>query len=97
MTNQKKKIQKTNNKDEITKNYKNDVLKSIKRASAEGVLLYRIERPDQPATVEQIVGAAGIKEDSYYDLQFIVKNEEGKVTEMWFGDEKVKGKRSRGR
>ena len=96
-SNQKKKIQKTNNNDKIINDYKNDVLQSIKRASKEGVLLFKTEDPDHPATVEQIVEAPGVKEDFYYKLQFIVKDEEGNVTEMWFGDDKIKGKRSRGR
>ena len=96
MTNQKKKVQKTNN-NEVTNNYKDEVLQCIKRASEEGVLLYKTESPDCPATLEQIVKAPGVKEDSYYNLQFIVKDEEGKLTEMWFGDDKVKGKRNRGR
>ena len=97
MTNQKKKIQKTNHNDEVTNGYKDDVLQSIKRASEEGVLLYKTENPDCPATLEQIFRTPGVKEESYYNLQFIVKDEEGKLTEMWFGDDKVKGKRNRGR
>ncbi len=77
--------------------YKDHVLRSIKKASEEGVLLYKTETPDKPVTWDQIVKTINIKEDNYYNLQFIVKDEEGKLKEMWFGDEKGKGKKGRGR
>ena len=38
-----------------------------------------------------------VREDIGYSLEFIVKDEDGNVTEMWFGDEKGKGKKGRGR
>ena len=87
------------------------VSQKIKRASEDGVLLYKTNRPDHPATWEQIVGAPGVREESFYELEFIVKDEDGNVTEMWFNNVNVKengktkrndfrkdkGKKSRGR
>ena len=76
------------------------VSKGIKRASEEGVLLYKTNKPDRPVTWDQIVGVPGVREESYYNLEFIVKDAEGNLKEMWFGDElrvREKGKKGRGR
>ena len=79
-------------------------MQGIKRASKEGVLLYKTNRPDKPASLEQIIGASSVKEDFCYTLEFIVKDEDGNLKEMWFSDDvkekdkgKDKGKRGRGR
>ena len=76
-------------------NKKREVLQSIKKSSEEGVLLYKTEQPDRPATWEQIARIVGVREDACYNLEFIVKDQVGNLKEMWFGDDK--GKRSRGR
>ena len=78
-------------------NIENRVLQDIKKASKEGVLLYKTDKPDEPTTWDQIVGASNIKEEAFYNLEFIVKDEEGNLREMWFGDEKGKRKKGRGR
>ena len=66
------------------------VLKSLRKASKEGVLLYKKEKP---ATPDEIVGVCCVREDAFYNLEFIVKDEAGNVKEMWFGDDKKpKGK-----
>ena len=80
-------------------NKKSKVLQSIRKSSEEGVLLYKTDKPDRPATWDQIAKVVGVKEDAFYSLEFIVKDEEGKLKEMWFGDErgKGKGKKVRGR
>ena len=74
------------------------VVQGIKKASEEGVLLYKTDRPDKPASLEQIIGVPGVKEEFCYNLEFIVKDEEGNLKEMWFSDDvKGKGKRKKGR
>lgn len=76
---------------------KKKLIRSIKKSSEEGVLLYKTDAPDKPATWEQIARMVSVREDIGYGLEFIVKDEDGNVTEMWFGDEKGKGKKGRGR
>ena len=78
-------------------NKKRDVLRSIRKSSNEGVLLYKTDKPDLPATWEQIARMVSVREDVNYSLEFIVKDEDGNLKEMWFGDEKGKGKKGRGR
>ena len=78
-------------------NIENRVLQDIKKASKEGVLLYKTDKPDEPTTWDQIVGTSNVKEEAFYNLEFIVKDEEGNLREMWFGDEKGKRKKGRGR
>ncbi|MBR5597941.1 MAG: hypothetical protein IKW30_11105 [Lachnospiraceae bacterium] len=63
----------------------NEVLKSLKKASEEGVLLYKKEKP---ATPDEIAGCSAVHEDAFYNLEFIVKDEDGTLKEMWFGDDK---------
>lgn len=86
----------------MEKNTRKDdhIRQGIKRASEEGVLLYKTNRPDKPATLEQIIGVSGVKEGFYYALEFIVKDEDGNLKEMWFSDDakdKGKDKRKKGR
>lgn len=78
-------------------NKKREVLRSIRKSSEEGVLLYKTDKPDRPATWDQIARMLSVKEDANYNLEFIVKDEEGKLKEMWFGDEKEKRKKGRAR
>ena len=76
-------------------NKKNEVLRCIRKSSEEGVLLYKTDKPDRPATLNQIARIINVREDACYSLEFIVKDEDGNLKEMWFGDEK--GKKARGR
>ena len=78
-------------------NIENRVLQDIKKASKNGVLLFKTDKPDKPTTWDQIVGTSNVKEEAFYNLEFIVKDEEGNLREMWFGDEKGKRKKGRGR
>ena len=71
-------------------NHNKEFLKSLEKASEEGVLLYKKEELASPA---DIVNFYAVCEDmSYNHLEFIVKDENGKLKEMWFGD----GKKNRG-
>ena len=71
-------------------NHNDEFLKSLEKASREGVLLYKKEQLASPA---DIVNFYTVREDmSYNHLEFIVKDENGKLKEMWFGD----GKKNRG-
>ena len=71
-------------------NHNDEFLKSLEKASREGVLLYKKEQLASPA---DIVNFYAVREDmSYNHLEFIVKDENGKLKEMWFGD----GKKNRG-
>ena len=67
--------------------HSDEFLKSLEKASREGVLLYKKEKLASPADFY------AVREDmSYSYLEFIVKDENGNLTEMWFGD----GKKNRG-
>ena len=66
---------------------RNKVLRSLKKASEEGVLLYKKEKL---ATPDEIAGTIAVREDSFYNLEFIVKDEDGTLKEMWFGEDKKK-------
>ena len=61
------------------------ILKELIKASEDGVLLYRKEKLVSPT---EIVDFSAVREDMFYDLEFIVKDEEGRVKELWFGDGK---------
>lgn len=65
-------------------------LKKLQKASEEGILLYKEEKLASP---NDIMNFSGVREDMFYDLEFIVIDEDGKVKEIWFGDGK---KNSRG-
>ena len=61
-------------------------LKSLEEAFQEGVLLYKKEELASPA---DIVNFYAVREEmSYNHLEFIVKDENGNLKEMWFGDGK---------
>ena len=63
-----------------------EFLKSLEKAAEEGVLLYKKEELASPA---DIVNFYAVREEMSYNLlEFIVKDEDGKVKEMWFGDSK---------
>lgn len=62
-----------------------EILKELIKASEEGVLLYKKEKLASPA---DIVNFSAVREDMFYDLEFIVKDEKGKIKELWFGDGK---------
>ena len=62
-----------------------EILKELVKASEEGVLLYKQEKLVSPA---DIIDFSAVREDMFYNLEFIVKDEHGKVKEMWFGDDK---------
>lgn len=65
-----------------------EFLKNLEKASEEGVLLYQKEKLASPA---DIVNFYAVREEmSYNYLEFIVKDENGKLKEMWFGDSKKK-------
>lgn len=64
-----------------------EILKELVKASEEGVLLYKQEKLVSPA---DIIDFSAVREDMFYNLEFIVKDEKGKVKEMWFGDDKKK-------
>ena len=66
-----------------------EILKELIKASEEGVLLYKKEKLASPT---DIVNFSAVREDMLYELEFIVKDENGKLKEMWFGD----GKKNRG-
>ena len=67
--------------------HRNEILKELMKASEEGVLLYKKERLVSPT---DIINISAVHEDMFYNLEFIVKDEKGKVKEMWFGDDKKK-------
>ncbi len=67
--------------------HSNEILKELMKASEEGVLLYKKEKLASPT---DIVNFSAVREDMFYNLEFIVKDEKGKVKEMWFGDDKKK-------
>lgn len=62
-----------------------EILKKLMKASEEGVLLYKKEKLVSPT---EIVNFSAVREDMFYNLEFIVKDENGKVKEMWFGEDK---------
>ena len=66
-----------------------EILKKLVKASKEGVLLYKKEKLATPA---DIVKHSAVCEDMFYNLEFIVKDEDGNVKELWFGDDKKKPK-----
>lgn len=72
-------------KDKMMNDYRNEVLKNLQKVSQEGVLLYKGEKLVSP---DDIAKASGVREDAFYNLEFIVKDENGKVKEMWFGNDK---------
>ena len=63
----------------------NKILKELMKASEEGVLLYKKEKLASPT---DIINFSAVREDMFYNLEFIVKDEKGKVKEMWFGDDR---------
>lgn len=65
-----------------------EFLKSLEKASEEGVLLYQKEKLASPADIANFYAVR--EEMSYNYLEFIVKDENGKLKEMWFGDSKKK-------
>lgn len=65
--------------------YRKEVLRRLQRVSEEGVLLYKEEKLASPADIAKV---SGVREDAFYNLEFIVKDETGKVREMWFGNDK---------
>ena len=67
--------------------YSNEILKELMKASEEGVLLYKKDKLVSPT---DIVNYSAVREDMFYNLEFIVKDDQGKVKEMWFGDDKKK-------
>lgn len=62
-----------------------DILDKLVKASEEGVLLYKKEKLVSPT---EIINYSAVREDMFYNLEFIVKDEKGKLKEMWFGDDK---------
>ena len=64
-----------------------EILKELVKASEEGVLLYKREKLVSP---DDIIDFSTVREDMFYNLEFIVKDEKGKIKEMWFGDDKKK-------
>ena len=62
-----------------------EILKELMKASEEGVLLYKKEKLVSP---NDIIDFSAVKEDMFYNLEFIVKDEKGKIKEIWFGDDK---------
>lgn len=63
------------------------ILNQLMKASEEGVLLYKKEKLVSPS---DIVNISNVREDMFYNLEFIVKDENGKIKEIWFGDDKKK-------
>ena len=51
-----------------------EILKELIKASEEGVLLYKKEKLASPT---DIVNFSAVREDMFYDLEFIVKDEKG--------------------
>ena len=62
-----------------------EILKELIKASEEGVLLYKKEKLASPT---DIISYSAVREDMFYDLEFIVKDEKGRIKEIWFGDGK---------
>ena len=62
-----------------------EILKELIKASEEGVLLYKKEKLASPT---DIVNLSAVREDMFYDLEFMVKDENGRIKELWFGDGK---------
>ena len=61
------------------------ILKELIKASEEGVLLYKKEKLASPT---DSISYSAVREDMFYDLEFIVKDEKGRIKEIWFGDGK---------
>ena len=40
------------------------------------------------ASPTDIISYSAVREDMFYDLEFIVKDEKGRIKEIWFGDGK---------
>ena len=64
-----------------------EILNGLMKASEEGVLLYKKEKLVSPA---EIMDFSAVREDMFYNLEFIVRDEKGKLKEIWFGDDKKK-------
>ena len=63
----------------------NSILESLEKVSEEGVLLYRKEKLVTP---QEIAAGSKVCEDMFYELEFVVVDENGNLKEMWFGDDK---------
>jgi len=67
--------------------HKSGILKNLEKVSEEGVLLYKKEKLVSP---REIADSSRVCEDMFYELEFIVVDETGKLKEIWFGDSKKK-------
>ena len=67
--------------------YSMESLKELIKASEDGVLLYIKEKLVSPV---EIMNLSAVREDMFYNLEFIVKDEDGNIIEMWFDDDKKK-------
>ena len=65
--------------------HKNDILDNLEKVSEEGVLLYKKEKLVSP---REIMECTKVCEDMFYELEFIVVDEAGKLKEIWFGESK---------
>lgn len=61
--------------------HKKGILENLEKVSEEGVLLYKKEKLASP---REIVACTGVREDMFYELEFVVVDETGKLKEIWF-------------
>ena len=61
--------------------HKKGILNNLEKVSEEGVLLYKKEKLVSP---KEIAACSGVREDMFYELEFIVVDETGKLKEIWF-------------
>ena len=57
----------------------------LEEASREGVLIYRGEKLSSP---EEIAATHWVREEMAYVPEFIVLDENGKLKEVWYGNDK---------
>lgn len=56
----------------------------LAKASEQGVLLYKGNRLSTPI---ELMGVQSVREEFEYNPEFIVKDEEGAIKEIWFPDD----------
>lgn len=61
--------------------HKKGILENLEKVMEEGVLLYKKEKLVSP---KEIVNCSGVCEDMFYELEFVVVDETGKIKEIWF-------------
>ena len=61
--------------------HRKGILRNLEKVTEEGVLLYKKEKLVSP---REIATCSGVREDMFYELEFVVVDETGKLKEIWF-------------